>query len=193
MYRLSILVSVDVSQLIQKIIGIGWITSTDTINHIFVIGCTMSVDPNSVSGIKGVTQRCETLIAMNFFCAVRLPNFPVLYVVASLDAASLGASVASLDATPSPLSTSPLSLMPHRRQPCRTIAIVIPDPSPTPSRHAITNPVTPSPSPFLTHRQPHHAMPSPFPRLEPRCQAGFHWLMVAAFWKMQGGSFFRGF
>jgi hypothetical protein len=39
-YRLSILVSADVSQPIQKIIGID---------------CTMVADTNNVSGIRGVT------------------------------------------------------------------------------------------------------------------------------------------
>jgi hypothetical protein len=52
---LNILVSVDVSQPIQKIIGIGWLTSADTINHIFCIGYTMSADINNVPDIRGVT------------------------------------------------------------------------------------------------------------------------------------------
>jgi hypothetical protein len=30
--------------------------SADTINHIFGIGCTMSVDTNNVSGIRGVLR-----------------------------------------------------------------------------------------------------------------------------------------
>jgi hypothetical protein len=47
-YRLSILVLPDVSQPIQKIIGIGYLMSADTINHIFVIGCTMSADINNI-------------------------------------------------------------------------------------------------------------------------------------------------
>jgi hypothetical protein len=54
-YRLSILVSADVSQPIQKIIGIGYLMSATTINHIFCIGCTMSADTNNVLGIRGVT------------------------------------------------------------------------------------------------------------------------------------------
>jgi hypothetical protein len=37
-YRLGILVSTDVSQPIQKIIGIGYLMSIDTINYIFGIG-----------------------------------------------------------------------------------------------------------------------------------------------------------
>jgi hypothetical protein len=80
-----------------------------------------------------------------FFCVVRLPNFPALYAAASLDAASLGASVASLDATPSPSPSSapPSALMPCRRQLRRTVAIAIPDLSPTLSRRTIANPIAP--------------------------------------------------
>jgi hypothetical protein len=87
-YRLSILVSADVSQPIQKIIGISYFMSADTINHIFGIGCTMSADTNNVSGIIGVTpltrnpNHGEILV-----CAVRLPKFPALCVAASLDTA----------------------------------------------------------------------------------------------------------
>jgi hypothetical protein len=82
-YRLSILISADVSQPIQKIIGIDYLMSADTIG----IGCTMSVDTNNVSGIRGVTPptwnpNCGKI----WFCAVRLPNFPTLYAAASLDA-----------------------------------------------------------------------------------------------------------
>jgi hypothetical protein len=54
-YRMRILVSADVSQPIQEIIGIGYLMSTDNINHIFGIGCTMLADTNNVSGIRGVT------------------------------------------------------------------------------------------------------------------------------------------
>jgi hypothetical protein len=54
-YRLSILISADVSQPIQKIVGIGYLMSADTINHIFDIGYTMLADTNNVSGIRGVT------------------------------------------------------------------------------------------------------------------------------------------
>jgi hypothetical protein len=54
-YRLSILISADVSQPIQKIVGIGYLMSADTINHIFDIGYTMLADTNNVSGISGVT------------------------------------------------------------------------------------------------------------------------------------------
>jgi hypothetical protein len=66
-YRLSILVSADVSQPIRKILGIDYLISADTINHIFGIGCTMSADINNVSVIRGVPRRCETLIVVNFF------------------------------------------------------------------------------------------------------------------------------
>jgi hypothetical protein len=52
--------------------------SADTINHIFGIDCTMSADTNNVSGIRGVSRRREMLIAVIFFCTVRLPNFPTL-------------------------------------------------------------------------------------------------------------------
>jgi hypothetical protein len=80
---------------------------------------------------------------VNFFCVVRLPNFPALYAAASLDAASLGASIFSLDATPSPSSTPPSASMPRHRQLRRTVAIAIPDLSPTLSRRAIANPIAP--------------------------------------------------
>jgi hypothetical protein len=154
---------------IQKIIGIGCLTSADTINHIFYIDCTMSADTNNVSGIRGVPCRRETLITVIFFCAIMLPNFPALYAATSLDTASLDTT-----SSPSPSSTPPSALTPHRRQPRRTIAIAVPDPLPTPSRRAVTNPIAPSPSPFLTRRHPHRVAlsPSPFPRLEPRHQAG---------------------
>jgi hypothetical protein len=67
----ALLVSADVSQPIQKIIGNGWLTSPYTINHIFGIGYTISTDTNNVPGIRGVTlpmqnpNRCEI-----WFCAV---------------------------------------------------------------------------------------------------------------------------
>jgi hypothetical protein len=86
-YRLSILVSTDVSQPIQKIIDISYLMSVDTINHIFDIGCTMSADTNNVSGIRGGTpptqnpNHGEILI-----CTVRLPKFPALCIAASLNA-----------------------------------------------------------------------------------------------------------
>jgi hypothetical protein len=54
-YRLSILISTNVSQPIQKIIGIGYHMLADTINHIIGIGCTMSTDINNVSSTRGVT------------------------------------------------------------------------------------------------------------------------------------------
>jgi hypothetical protein len=54
-YRLSILVSADVSHPIQKITGICDLMSADTINHIFCISCTMSADTNNILGIRGVT------------------------------------------------------------------------------------------------------------------------------------------
>jgi hypothetical protein len=172
------LVSADISQPIQKIIGISWLTLADTINHIFGIGCSMSADTNSVSSIRGVLHRRETLIAVNFFCAVKLPNFSALYATASLDATSLGASIASLDATlsPSPSSTPPSASTPCRCQPHRTVAIAVPDPSPTPSCRAFTI-----------------AVPEVGAAPSSQSITGFHWLMVAVFWKMQGGSFFRGF
>jgi hypothetical protein len=87
-YRLSILVSADVSHPIQKIIGISYLMLVNTINHIFGIDCTMSADTNNVSDIRGVTplmrnpNRCEILV-----CAVRLPKFPALCAATSLDAA----------------------------------------------------------------------------------------------------------
>jgi hypothetical protein len=87
-YRLSILVSTDVRQPVQKIIGIRYLRSADTIDHIFGIGCTMSTDTNNVSGIRGVTpstrnpNHSEILVI-----TVRMPKFPALYATASLDAA----------------------------------------------------------------------------------------------------------
>jgi hypothetical protein len=109
-YRLSILVSADVSQPIQKIIGIDYLMSDDTINHIFGIGCTMSVDTNNVSGIRG-----EILV-----CAVRLPKFPAICAAASLDAAP------SLPSASMPPAVTPsLSLTP----------VVVPDPHRPPRPH----------------------------------------------------------
>jgi hypothetical protein len=144
----------------------------------------MSVDTNNVLGIREVSHRRETLIAVIFFCVVRLPNFLALCIVASLDVASLGASVTitvvnptfGLDAASSPTPshrrycrsrpvTNPV--MPRRRQPHRTIAIAVPDPSPTPSHHAVTI-----------------AIPEVGATPSSRSIAGFHWRMVAVFWKM---------
>jgi hypothetical protein len=119
-YRLSILVSADVSQPIQKIIGIGWIMSADTINHIFCIGCTMSADTNNVSGIRGVPRRCETIIMVKFgFAPSACPIFP--------------------PSMPPPPSTLP-PLMPRHRHRChhrqphlrprhRAVANPVPDPA----------------------------------------------------------------
>jgi hypothetical protein len=84
------LVSTDVSQPIQKIIGIGYLMSADTINHIFGIGCTMSADTNNVLDTIN-PNRGEILV-----CAVRLPKFP------------------TLDAAP---STPPSSMLRHRTNP----------------------------------------------------------------------------
>jgi hypothetical protein len=169
-YRLNILVTTDVSQPIQKIIGISWLTSADTINHIIGIGCTMSADTNNVSGIRGVTPLTQNPNHGEFFCcAIRLPKFPTLCAAASLntaylDATSLGASVTSLDATPSPSPSSnpPSASMPHRRQPSRSVAIAFPDPPPTPSRHTVaiavpkvgvaSSPTTTSPTILLSTR-----------------------------------------
>jgi hypothetical protein len=77
-YRLIILVSADVSQPIQKIIGIGYLMSANTINYIFGIDCTMSADTNNVSGIRGVTlRRREILITVKFwFAPSGCPSFP---------------------------------------------------------------------------------------------------------------------
>jgi hypothetical protein len=72
---LSILVSADISQLVQKIIGISYLISADT---------------NNVLGIRGVTpptqnpNHSEILV-----CAIRLPMFPALCATASLDATPL--------------------------------------------------------------------------------------------------------
>jgi hypothetical protein len=143
--RLSILVSADVSQPIQKIIGISYLISADTINHILVIGCTMSVDTNNVLGIRAVTHQRETLTHGEILvCAVRLPNFPALYAVAS---------VYTVPSTPPPLVPPPSPSTPHHR--CHhhhpwvtlplasTLLAVSPSssptlsssPSPTPSHH----------------------------------------------------------
>jgi hypothetical protein len=48
----ALLVSADVSQSIQKIIGISYIMSTNIKNHIFGIGWIMSADTNN-TGYKG--------------------------------------------------------------------------------------------------------------------------------------------
>jgi hypothetical protein len=106
----------------------------DTINHIFDIDCTISVDINNVSCIRGVTlQTWNSNRGEIWFCTVRLPNFPTLY------------TAVSLDATP---STQPPSVPPPppstprrcRRQPCprprlqpsrRAVAVANPIPDPT--------------------------------------------------------------
>jgi hypothetical protein len=76
-YRLSILVSADAIQPIQKIISIGWIMLAYTINHIFGIGCTMSADTNNVSGIRRVLRQRKTLIEVKFGLASSgYPIFP---------------------------------------------------------------------------------------------------------------------
>jgi hypothetical protein len=98
----ALLVSTDVSQPIQKIIGIGWITSADT---------------NNVPGIRGVPPPTRNPNHGEIcFCAVRLSN---------LGAASLGA--ASLDAAPSSSPTP--SLTPPSAS---TPAAASPSSSPTP-------------------------------------------------------------
>jgi hypothetical protein len=134
----------------------------------------MSADTNNVSGIWGVPRQRETQIVVKKNCTVRLPNFPALYAAASLDTTSLSASVASLDATLSS-STPPSASMSCRRQPHRTVAIVVPDPSPTAMGHIIAITV-----------------PKVGATLSIQSIVGFQWLMVPAFWKMQGGSFFSG-
>jgi hypothetical protein len=108
-YRLSILVSLDVSQPIQKIIGIGYHMSADTIKHIFLISCTMSADTNNVSGIRGVIHQRKTLTRGEILvCAVRLLDFPAHYAAASLYAAP---------STPPPMVLPPPPSTPRRR--CR--------------------------------------------------------------------------
>jgi hypothetical protein len=78
----ALLVLADVSQPIQKIIGIGCITSADT---------------NNVSGIRGVPPPTRNPNRGEiWFCAVRLPNL----------------SAASLDATPLPAVFFPASQKP---------------------------------------------------------------------------------
>jgi hypothetical protein len=143
-YRLSILVSAGVSQPIQKIISIGYLISADTINHIFGIGCTMSVNTNNVSGIRGVTRRRKTLTHDEILvCTVRLPDFSALYA-----ATSLGVDTTSLYATPSmsfpsvplpPPSTPRCCYHHHQPHPWATLPsastppVVSPSSSPTPS------------------------------------------------------------
>jgi hypothetical protein len=127
----------------------------DTINHIFDIDCTMSVDINNVSCIRGVTlQTRNSNRGEIWFCTVRLPNFPTLY------------AAASLDATP---STQPPSVPPpppstprrRRRQPYprprlrpsrRAVAVANPIPDPTFGFDAAGGVpvVVPNPSPFPT-------------------------------------------
>jgi hypothetical protein len=65
-YRLSILVSADVSQPIQKINGINYLMSADTNNLIFGIGYAMPTDTNNVSGIRGVTCDVKPKLTMKF-------------------------------------------------------------------------------------------------------------------------------
>jgi hypothetical protein len=115
--------------------------SADTINHIFGIGYTMSVDTNNVSGIRGATpptwnpNQDEILVY-----AVRLPKFPALCTAASLDVVQstpplsvplLSPSMPRHRANPiadpafglDAADSAPVGVPnPHRRpQPCRTI------------------------------------------------------------------------
>jgi hypothetical protein len=114
-YRLSILVSAD-GQPIQKIISIDYLMSADTINHIFGIGCTMSVDTNNVLGIRG-----EILV-----CAVRLHKFPAICAAASLDATPSLPSASTPPAVTPSLSLTPV-VVPD--------PIALPDPPPSMPRH----------------------------------------------------------
>jgi hypothetical protein len=107
-YRLRILVSADVSQPIQKIIGISYLMSADTINHIFYIGCTISGCP-SFPPMQN-PNRGEILV-----CAVRLPKFPALCAAASLDAAP-SMSPPSLPLLPPSMSCRPRLRPRHHRQ-----------------------------------------------------------------------------
>jgi hypothetical protein len=126
----------------------GCIKTIDTINHIFDISCTMSADTNNISGIRGVLRRRKTLITV-FFASPGYPIFP--------------------PSTPPPPSTLPPSppSTPHRRRHRR-------QPHLRPRCRVVANPVTSSPSPFSTRRQPRRTAPSPspFPRLESCHQAG---------------------
>jgi hypothetical protein len=157
------LISADVSQPIQKIIGIGYLMSADTINHIFGIGCTMSTDTNNLSGIRGVTCCRETLTCGEILvCTVRLPDFPTLYAAAShyADATSLYTAPSTPPPSVPLLPPSTPRRHCHRHQPhplvtlpsALTLSAVFPSSSPTPS-----------PSPTLSHRprlllRPHHSV-----------------------------------
>jgi hypothetical protein len=144
-YRLSILILANVSQLIQKIIGISWLTSVDTINQIFGIGCIMSADTNNVSGITGVLCRRKTLI------------FPP-----------------STPPPPSMPRRRYHHRQPYLRPRCRTVTNpVAVSPSPFPTRRAALSPtlshhrhrqphrVMPSPLPFLRLESCHEVGASP--------------------------------
>jgi hypothetical protein len=135
-YRLSILISSDVSQLIQKIIGISWLTPVDTINQIFGIGCIMSADTNNVSGITGVLCRRKTLI------------FPP-----------------STPPPPSTPCRRCHHRQPHLRPRCRTIANpVAVSPSSFPTRRAAPSPTLSHRRHRQPHRVTPSSLP--FPRLE---------------------------
>jgi hypothetical protein len=157
-HRLSILVSTDVRQPIQKTIGFGYLMSAGTINHIFGTGCTMSADTNNVSGIRGVTLSMQnTNHGEILVCVVRLPKFPALCATASLDA---------IPSTPPPsVPLPPPSMMRHHANPVADPAfglnatssalIIVPDPHrrPRPYR-TIPNPVAPNPLPTLPSASP---------------------------------------
>jgi hypothetical protein len=101
-YRLRILVSTDVSQPIQKINGIGYLMSVDTINHIFDIGCT-------ISGCPSFPPMQNPNHGKILVCAVRLPMFPALCTATSLDAAP------SMPPPSVPLSPPSMSRRPRLR------------------------------------------------------------------------------
>jgi hypothetical protein len=111
------LVSTDISQLIQNIIGISWLTSVDTINHIFCIGYTMSVDTNNVILRRQAAQFSHPLRRCLPLCH-------------TIDATSLGASAASLDTAPllSPSSTPSLGDPAFDLDTAGGVPIVVPDP-----------------------------------------------------------------
>jgi hypothetical protein len=140
-YRLSILVSSDVSQPIQKIIGISYLMSANTRNHIIDISCTMSTDTNNVSGIKGVTPPTQN------------PNFGLRHQAAQVSRPLRRRLPRCRVVAPTPLPTPPSASTPPA---------VPPSSSPTPV--AVPNPVVP----FLTPSCQPRCRPRLLPRC--RCQ-----------------------
>jgi hypothetical protein len=142
----------------------------------------MSADTNNISGIRGVLPQRETLITVNFFLRCKAAQFS------------------------RPLRRRlPRRCLPRclrclrQRHAAGGVPVVVPDPIAVPDLIApsLQRSVLSSLTPLHHHRAcgaaPLHQWSQPLFQGWSRSISGFHWLIVATFWKMQGGSFFRGY